>query len=373
MSITLEADNRQERNAMIVYWGNQCVGYVRSGEDREQAYSLLISSGRGSLFGRIVDVDRVQRWLWLEVDADFALQEVCEEKSHALSEWSFDDALLPADVSVTRLHVMLCNLETVVAAQEPWDDDVEEWLVCIEDLLWNDISCETSNQVKRILGLLTLGSLSHEEYALAACRLQLAIDLMGSQAARRKQVEQIVARAHSEEMDALLRHYGDGAYDAIRKLPPGLVELFLKDGEAFMGRLWYLHCPEKQLRAVTTLLSMLWRLNEENSKKVAEVIAIPWLIEWAKEQRSLDKALVVQQIVSMHQMEHVSPALNQELQEMMRLCNPQMQAEANSKEIARAVEAQKPPVIGQLNLHDGVQQLGPNPTETMDKLENMAV
>lgn len=174
MSISVEHDNPQEPDAVIVYWGKKWVGYVRSGKDREQAYSLIKASGRGSLLGKIVGYDRENRWLWLEVSTDCDVAPTCEDKTNVLTNWSFDGEILPTDEEEVRLHAMLCNLEMTIENREPWDDDMEEWLEYVGQNLWRDISCETSGQVRYILELLTAGSTEHKEYAHAADRLQYA-------------------------------------------------------------------------------------------------------------------------------------------------------------------------------------------------------
>ena len=46
MAISIEHDNPKETDAVIVYWGKELVGYVRSGKDRELAYTLIKTSGR---------------------------------------------------------------------------------------------------------------------------------------------------------------------------------------------------------------------------------------------------------------------------------------------------------------------------------------
>lgn len=70
MSISIEHDNPGEMDAVIVYWGRNFVGYVRSGTDRERACSLILSSGRGTMLGKIVEVDRDHRVLWMEIVTD---------------------------------------------------------------------------------------------------------------------------------------------------------------------------------------------------------------------------------------------------------------------------------------------------------------
>src|SRR5574344_1556948 len=67
VSISIEHENAHEEDAVIVYMGNKCVGYVRSGNDRETACAIIRTSGRDSLLGKIVGVERKNRWLYMEV------------------------------------------------------------------------------------------------------------------------------------------------------------------------------------------------------------------------------------------------------------------------------------------------------------------
>lgn len=285
MSISIEHDNAHEEDAVIVYLGSKCVGYVRSGADRKKACSLLRSSGRGSLLGKIVGVERKNRWLYMEVKTACEVSKTVDDRKNILSGWEFDGKLLPMEESVHRLHAMLCNLEMTTEALEPWDDEMAEWLAYVEENLWRDISLETLEHVKRILGFLTVGSTTYPEYAKAASRLQYSIDYMASPEVRRLQALQIIDKAHTDAMTLLLLHYGDAAKEAILQLPKELVTLFLKDGEAFMGRLWYLHRPTKQIRALNTLLSMMVRLKDNSGEDASTSIPREWLLQWGANQQ----------------------------------------------------------------------------------------
>ncbi len=357
MSISVEHDNPQEPDAVIVYWGRKWVGYVRSGKDREQAYSLIKASGRGSLLGRIADYDRENRWLWLEVSTDCAIAPTCEDKTNVLTNWSFDGETLPTDEEEVRLHAMLCNLEMTIENREPWDDDMEEWLEYVGQNLWRDISCETSGQVRYILELLTAGSTEHKVYAHAADRLQYAIDYMGSPEVRRLQAEQIMAKAHSMDMQLLLLRHADSAKETIGKLPQELVDLFLKDGEVFMGRLWYLHRPYKQVQAIKTLLAMMVRLRDDNGEDATSAITKQWLMAWAANQKDKHKSGVVHEIISTFELQRTNPTLALQLAEMQDECNEQKSMAENTKKLIETIQEQKPMSIQQLNLGNGIQNI----------------
>lgn len=334
MSISIEPDNVAEQNAVIVYWGKSFVGYVRSGEDRELALSLIQASGRAALLGKIVDIDRSNRWLWMEIHCQQELTPNKNCPSTILSDWHFEGKTLPLDEAEVRLHTMLCNLEMTVEEQEPWDEDMEQWLEYCEENLWLDISLEGSEHVSKILDLLTDGSCAQKEYKVAANRLQMAVDRIGSPKARRQQAELIVKKAHSPEMNTLLLHYGNTAKESIQQLPQTLVALFLEDGEIFMGRLWYLHRPSKQILAIKTLLAMMIRLKDDEEKKVTPSIPEQWLLAWGSRQKDRAKAEVVQEIVETFETEKNNPELARKIQLMIDGCNVPLQQTKLLKEIA---------------------------------------
>lgn len=319
VSISIEHDNPEETDAVIAYWGKKPVGYVRSGEDREKAATLIGQTGRGSLLGRVVDVDRVKRWLWLEVSSEQMLTHTVDVRPNLLTNWTFEGKTLPTDEEEVRLHTMLCNLEMLTEEQVPWDEDMEEWLEYTEQNLWRDISLETSELVKRILTLLT--AIDDDAYRTAASRLQLATDCMGSPEVRRLQAQQIIDKAHTQSMDMILLHYAESSKDAIRKLPEELLTLFLKDGELFMGRMWYLHRPYKQVQTIKTLLAMMVRLRDDDGETASQSIPREWLVSWGKRQQDKRKAEVVKEIISSFELQRTNPMLAQQMDEMLAHCN----------------------------------------------------
>lgn len=335
MSISIEHDNPAEPDAVTAYLGKDLVGYVRSGSTRECACSLIKASGRGALMGKVVDVDREKRWLWLEVASQCQVPPAAETEPTVLNGWNFDGELLPCDEAELRLHTLICNLETTLEGQEPWDDDMELWLEYVEQNLWRDISRETYFQMKRLLDLTTSGGDAHPEYKQKNDRLQTAIDAMGSPQVRLAQATQIIQKASSKDMDILLLHYGDTAMENIQKLPKVIVALFQKDGELLMAKLWYRHRPHQQIQAVSTLLAMWVRLQSDGGgAKPQPSIPIAWIMAWAERQKDKVKAEVVKDIISSFELEQSNPQLAQQLQQMQDGCDTgRMQAEA-LKEVA---------------------------------------
>lgn len=314
VSISIEHENAHEEDAVIVYMGNKCVGYVRSGNDRETACAIIRTSGRDSLLGKIVGVERKNRWLFMEVKTECEVVKTVDSRQNVLSGWEFDDKVLPMEESVHRLHTMLDNLKMVLECEEPWDEDMEEWLKYVEENMWRDISKENSEKISEILALLSSGCEHLPEYKEKASRLQYSIDYMASPEVRRFQAQQIIERAHSRDMDLLLLYYGERAKEKILQFPLELKKLFLQDGEVFMGRIWYLHCPYRQVSAILTILSMLVRIQDNEGEYASDNIPRKWLIEWGNRDR--ENAIAVDRLLKTYELEQQNPMLAKELQEM---------------------------------------------------------
>lgn len=342
MSISIEHDNPSETNAVIVYFGKYMVGYVRSRE-RELAYSLIKASGREVMMGTIVAVDREKKWLEMELTSERPPAPCTESTPKPLAGWHYDGQLLPCDEPEQRLYTMLSLLEMNAETLTPWDEDAEEWLEYIEKNLWRDFSRETYHQTTRILDLLTKGGKQIAEYRQKADRVQLAIDAMGSPETRRLQTIQILDLAKTENLTLLRQSYGDRAAECCKALPEALVALFREDGEKLMARLWYLHLPRKQTRAIKTLLALLVRLETEKDPRASIVLTEQWLLNWAAQQKDKTKADVVKEIISAFEMEKSNPQLAMQMQKMTEECC-----------------APKPTQINQLNMGNGTQQLPPD-------------
>ena len=314
VSISIAHENAHEEDAVIVYMGNKCVGYVRSGNDRETACAIIRTSGRDSLLGKIVGVERKNRWLFMEVKTECEVVKTVDSRQNVLSGWESDDKVLPMEESVHRLHTMLDNLKMVLEWEEPWDQDMEEWLQYVEENMWRDISKECSEKVSEILTLLSSGGARCLQYSEKASRLQYSIDYMASAEVRRFQAQQIIERAHSRDMDLLLLYYGERAKEKILQFPLELKKLFLQDGEVFMGRIWYLHCPYRQVSAILTILSMIVRIQDNEGECASDNIPRKWLMEWGN--RDLENAIVVDRILKTYELEKQNPLLAKQLQEM---------------------------------------------------------
>jgi len=360
MSISIEHDNPSESDAVIVYYGKHQVGYVRSGKDREQACSLIKGSGRGAMLGRVVGVDREKRWLWLEVTSESTETPSAESPPTILTNWNFDGKVLPLDEAEQALHTMLCTLEMTLENQEPWEEDMEQWLEYIEQNLWRDISLECYQQITRILGLLAEGSKVNAEYVQKTAHLQIALDTMGCPEIRKLQAMQIQQMADSKEMSMLLLHYGDKVAENLGKLPEPLSRLFMEDSEKLMAKLWYLHRPRKQTQAIKTLLALMVRLkgNGNDGEKAADGISKQWLLAWGFRQKDRAKAEVVQEIIGTFEMEKNNPELAQQVQLMMDGCNAPLQQTELLKEIALRPKTENNFAEGSVSIGTGGTLMG---------------
>lgn len=365
VSIAIEHDNRAEADAVVAYIGQEFAGYVRSGADRERACALIRASGRETLLGRVTGVDRQKRWLWTEFGGEMpAMPPQAESRPTVLTHWHFDGDLLPETEADGRLRAMVSNLEATIELRDPWDDDMEQWLLHIEQNLWRDISRETFRQITRIIDLLTCGGEDRPDYAPGIARLQVAIDHMASPESTQERVALIFDRAASKDMDILLGHYGETAREIVAHLPKPVATLFEKDAEELLSRLWYLHLPREKTRALLSLLAMKVRIqaDEADEKSVPATIPTQWMIKWTGEQNNPATANVVKDLISSYEMERSNPLLAGQMQQMVDGCSParqQARAAESQQEALKAIASRPSTQINQLNMGDGTQQLPP--------------
>ena len=328
MAISIEHDNPGEMDAVIVYWGRCFVGYVRSA-DRGRVCSLILSSGRGSMFGKIVEVDRDHRVLWMEIVTDVEPHTVCLPTECLFANWDYVDKTLPLSIQEGQVHTMLDCLEMVVEDDEPWDHEMEEWLSAVEENLWCDISCETTQQITRIIEKMT-NSPNYPQYKTGKDRLQQALDHMGSPEVRRLQCQKIFSDAESADMLQLMCYYGDKAEDAVATLPSSFVMLFLRDGESVMGKLWYMHCSSKKIHAIMSLLAMKVHMMKNEQQPLEGSIPLQWLTNWTKEQQSNTATAVMNKCVSDFELERTSPEIYNNLQALQQATRPHTDYHVNT-------------------------------------------
>ena len=81
-----------------------------------------------------------------------------------------------------------------------------------------------------------------------------------------------------------------------------------------MGRIWYLHCPYRQVSAILTILSMIVRIQDNEGACASDNIPRKWLMEWGN--RDLENAIAVDRILKTYELEKQNPLLAKQLQEM---------------------------------------------------------
>lgn len=314
--LCVEPDNKGEKNAVRVKLGTKRVGYARSGECRECAYSLIASTGRPVMLGKVVGYDEENRYLFVELQSDDKLKIVHAEEKSELTNWTFDDRTLMPDEKESQVVEELYSLDLLFRESVVCHEDIEECLKFVEQNMWRDCSYEAKKQIE---GLLSFASnLSNKDgwFEKIAKRLQYVIDYMGSPEVRKLQAQHILELAHCKEMDGLLHYYGERAKEAVGVLPKGLTDLFRQDGELFMGRMWYLQCDAKMWRALKTLLAIMVRLEDNAGEEASETLERQWILQWGG--RNAEDAAVVKRMMSDYDIERRNPKLYNELAYMMK-------------------------------------------------------
>lgn len=105
VTMSIEPENEAEPDAVICLLGCEHLGYVRSGNDHDAALKLLETSGKRSIIGKVVEVDRDNRVVWVEADAPAPTDDTRpRHKGNLLETWKYDGPLLPDPTELTLLH-----------------------------------------------------------------------------------------------------------------------------------------------------------------------------------------------------------------------------------------------------------------------------
>lgn len=321
VTMSIEHENPVETDAVICFLGGEHLGYVRTGEDHDRALGVLKSLGRRSVIGKVTDVDRECRIIWMETRSDTAVS--VERQAHPafLDSLRYDGPMIPMPKGMVQLHSMIDTLEMLVEDREPWDEEMETYLDAVMELGWMDISVEFRSQLEHTLHMLTMAD-DMEGYREAACRLQYFIDFMGSPETRQRQARWLLETARGEEMKRVRMAYGERASEVVRMLPEVFVDMFLNDGEMLMARLWYLRQSGTTVRGILTLIALSIILKEETQEISLTDIPREWIIAWARRRENEKKADVVHQLIADFALERNDDALARQLDEMQRFCRP---------------------------------------------------
>ena len=319
VTLSVEHENEVERDAVICFLGQEHLGYVRTGHDHDVALQMVESSGRRSVLGRIVELDKVGRIIWVEVEAHAVIDCPKACTGNLLESWHYEGPLLPEEREVTLLHSMMDTLEMLVEAGTPWDLEMQQYLESIEEHGWRDMSMEFRLQLEHTLKLMT-ESESMEGYGKAANQLQYFIDHMGSPETRKQQANWLLGMVHSTEMKRIRTAFGEQVEEVVRLLPENFINLFLTDGELLMGRLWYLRQGYTNIRGLMTLLALGVFMKEENQEIVPHQIPRDWIVAWAQRRNNEAKADTVRQLICDYELERSNKPLTNQLDAMEEAC-----------------------------------------------------
>ena len=266
-TLMLQPDNKFEANAVPCSLLGKCLGYVRSGQDREQMHAALLASGRKSLTGHVVRVDRELRVVYVEVKVSGKPKALPKTVGHMLSSWSYDGPVLPTDMEMLIQQSQASTMIDLLSEQpEQWNEDLECLLVRLCDNGWSDLSGENFDEMRTILSLLTQASTRSKDFANAASRLQYAMDYMSSPESQQKRLNRLHDLAQSEGMEQLLHQLGDQAQARVESLPRELLDNFDQKPCELLSRLWYLRESRTRIWQVISLLAVRLALSAQTGR-----------------------------------------------------------------------------------------------------------
>lgn len=262
--INIDKLNVAEHNAVVAYLDGQCLGYVRTGNDRAMACAALEASEYGVLMCKVVRTDSEQREVWVELVVRDGLKACPGTDTDVLADWQYDGPTLAWDPDVQRLQnqagALMAQLD---AAPEAWMPDMETALRVVEECGWADLSGTMRQLLLDILQRLTALAARHESFGESARRVQYTLDYLCSPEWQEKRVEALSSLASSAMMGELQQTLGPAAIHAVKRLPRTLCALYDRNPYEAMARLCYLRKSALVTSQVLTVLALRQHLLQQ--------------------------------------------------------------------------------------------------------------
>jgi len=262
VTMSIEAHNPAEPNAVRTYIGRSVLGYVGSAY-REQVCRTIHSSGRSVLIGRVSTVDDKNKVVWVEAD----LTEVAPQEQPAMESrhrWHYHGPVLPMGSDAQFFHMQADTLLMLMQSGCEWNQDMDEALETVTEECWRDISAEGEERLSQLYAL----SAAYQHPPQGADiqrRLMGALTKLGSGHTRYKLVNTLLHMVHQDStLNFLLNHKYELEHE-VSALPPNVLCSFLQDPLMFMGKTRYERWCRHDLRGLYTQIVVCLVLMERHT------------------------------------------------------------------------------------------------------------
>lgn len=262
--LMLEKNNEGQVNAVIAYIGSKCLGHV-SRLIRRLALSALYECDEDDLYATVVEVDRVRKHLYVELEVADSLEPDMTEEPNVLTDWSYDGPeLIRESADAGRLRASMKQLTRLIKLKpDAWTDEMEELLLDIGRLMVHDISAEMNTAIARLDQMLMALSVGNKAFREAMQRLEFFYRELATDPWREALAQSVRDLAVSKEMSKLLKRLGTDAPAVAAKLPQALIcELHIDLG-MLLSHISYWDVPRVKVQQVRCLLALNLRLEQD--------------------------------------------------------------------------------------------------------------
>lgn len=276
--ISIDRENVVEPNAVVAYLEGNCLGYVRTGENRAMACAALEASEYGVLMCKVVRIDSELREIWVELVVNDHLMTSSRTTPDVLAGWNYGGQVLLWDAEVQRLQNQAGALMAQLACDpQEWTTDMETALCVVEECGWADISGTFRHLLLDMVVRLTKLSSRNEAFYEASRRVQYTIDYLCSPEWQERRVEALRQLSQSRRMEELQQTLGTRAVAVASMLPAELCALYDRNPAEAIGRLCYLRKDRLMTEEVLTVLALRQHLLDLGMLSIeeGELMAVP--------------------------------------------------------------------------------------------------
>ena len=255
-ALTLRPEPTNEVDALAIRaydWQGRHVGYVAN-HSKEQAWKLLIGSGRSSLRGTAVAANVEHKCVVFQckVETVGTVKQLYPEKP--FTDWHYTGPVLKPTQERKKLDYMTQELMDCLDERPTWDDrQQQDFIALLEQfctLSQHDISADMASYRRRLY--LRLKGCNNAQLKRLADELRMSVGRMGRSlhgGAVCQYWMDILLRpdTHPDLLPNVKGYDVEAVRSQLETFPEGLYDLWQKNHRQFIQRLFYMQIPHRVL------------------------------------------------------------------------------------------------------------------------------
>ena len=254
MTLRPEPTNVVDALAIRAYdWQGRHIGYV-SHNSQQLAWQLLRGSGRHSLRGTVVAVDKVHKCVFFECTVETVGEAQELYPQGPFLDWTYTGPVLKPTPERSKLEYMTEELSERLDERASWDDrQQQDFLTLIGEfcqLSQYDLSAEMADYRRRLY--LRLRGTGHPELSHMADELQMSVGRMGRSlnggAVQRYWLDILTASGTASALLPSCKGYdAEDVRAQLELFPEGLYDVWQLNRGQFIQKVLYMHIPHDVL------------------------------------------------------------------------------------------------------------------------------